>query len=297
MLPNDLESLIPYEYYITKIKSFLMESEYKDELNVLIMELIQFKESGIYDSIFNKQTIDNNYQFLKLGGKFSKELIFKVNLISMAHKILDNPIIYPFNKKNLINFPDFFFLYKFLELRYFISLLRKLNQVDLYKLYFSGIDEIIIFNPDKFGIVNIFKEDLEEFFIELKNLEWESQETETFFSKLNNARTDLFYNSGSFSDDEVFSSRDSPTGSGLYTPSRMSPTFPPLNKRDFLAYATKGGSRSVYPINPINLVFSPCKNPYLNFPATENAFLLFLAGCSAVNPLMISRMSVNVEVS
>lgn len=290
MPSKDPESLIPYEYDMARIKATLNNFKDLDGLDEVIIQLIEFKDSGIYDVLFNRQTSDDIYKSLKLGGKLSKEIILGLDLIGKANKTLHDPYLYPFFKKDLINFPDFYFLYKFLELSYFLSSLRKLNEEDLEKLYFCGIDELIIHNLDNFDQTDNFEPITDEFFFKLNNIQWESDESKTFFLKLNNVRTDIFYNSGSFADGEVFSSRDSPTTQGLYAPSRMIPTFSPLNKVSLLFNFTRGGSRSVYPINPFNLFFTPYENPYLNFPATENSFLLFLAGCSAVND---SRNTIN----
>lgn len=289
MPSNDLE-LIPYEYDMARIKAILNDFKDLDGLDEVIIQLIKFKDSEIYDVLFNRKPSDDLYESLKLGEKPSKELIFSVDLLEKAHKILDDSLFYPFFKKNLINFPDFYFLYKFLELSYFLSSMRKLDGEDLENLYFCGIDEIIISNLDNFDQADNFEPVADGFFLKLRNIQWESEESETFFLKLNNVRTDIFYNSGSFADGEVFSSRDSPTNQGPYTSSRMIPTFSPLNKVSLLFNLTRGGSRSVYPINPFNLFFTPYENPYLNFPATENSFLLFLAGCNAVND---SRNKIN----
>ena len=207
-------------------------------MNEVIIQLIKFKDSEIYDVLFNRKPSDDLYESLKLGEKPSKELIFSADLIEKAHKILDDSLFYPF-KKNLINFPDFYFLYKFLELSYFLSSMRKLDGEDLENLYFCGIDEIIISNLDDFDQADNLNQVADQFFLKLRNIRWESEESETFFLKLNNVRTDIFYNSGSFADSEVFSSRDSPTTQGPYAPSRMIPTFSPLNKVSLLFNFTR----------------------------------------------------------
>jgi len=175
------------------------------------------------------------YESLKFGANLEKKEILKVRLIKIAQQNLNDPLIYPIYKKDLINFPDFHFLYKFLELIYCLSLGRKLKEIDLKKLYFCGIDKIIIQNMNYFDEIEdyeLFEIDA-EFFIKLKSLKWKTKNIGIFFLKLNNAKTDILYDLSEFSDDEFFSSRDSPSGYNPYAPSRLIPTFPPLNKKAF----------------------------------------------------------------
>jgi hypothetical protein len=53
-------------------------------------------------------------------------------------------------KKDLINFPDFYFLYKFLEAIPLLNIDRILEKEDIEKLYFSGLDEKLVFKLDNF---------------------------------------------------------------------------------------------------------------------------------------------------
>ena len=286
-MPNFKSPPIIEEYFKKRIKSSLREFKDINDLNEVINQIIDFKYSHVCKGL-SKNAIASKWQYntLRFGEKLQKKEIMNVRLIKIASQNLNDPLIYPIYKKDLINFPDFYFLYKFLELSYCSSLGRRLKKIDLKKLYFCRIDEIIIQNMNYFDEIEnyeIFEID-EEFFIKLKSLKWETKNTETFFLKLNNAKTDIIYDLSEFSDDEYLSSRDSPSGHNPYAPSRLIPTFPPLTKKAFLSYTIIPiGSRSVNPINLVAIFFMAYDNPYLNFPATENTFILFLAGCSAVN--------------
>lgn len=285
-MTSNNEQLPVDEYFKKRMKASLREFKDIAGLFDVIDQIISFKYSYVHEGLLkNVFVFKGMYKSLKFGASLEKKEILKVRLIKIVHQNLNDPLIYPIYKKDLINFPDFYFLYKFLELIYCLSLGRKLKKIDLKKLYFCGIDEIIIQNMNYFDEIEdyeIFEID-DEFFIKLKSLKWKTKNIGTFFLKLNNAKTDILYDLSEFSDDEFFSSRDSPSGYSPYAPSRLIPTFPPLNKKAFFSYLIPGGFRSVYPINPFNIFLMPYDNPYLNFPATENAFLLFLAGCSAVN--------------
>jgi len=141
------------------------------------------------------------------------------------------------------------------------------------------LDENIISNLDDFEDLSGL-EITSEFFVKLKHLDWENEETDIFFNQLNRARIDTVYDFTEFSDVD-YSGSMTPSGIGLDRPNVQMSAFPPLHKR---AYVLSG-----IPINRgvINygIFFSILAygSPYFNFPATENAFLLFLAGCSAVN--------------
>lgn len=283
MIPDN-ESSVFMEYFKKKIEVSLKEFKPVEGLDESIFHIINFKDLINLKTSFRGLFFRNNSNSLKLGGKIKKEEIFKVNLIKIAYQTLNDSKLYPFFKKDLINFPDFYFLYKFLELSYFLSLERKLRKEDLQKLYFSGLDEIIIQKMDHFDEDLEIFEIKDDFFIQLKNLKWNTKDTERFFLKLNNVKTEVVYDISNFSDDEFFSARDFPSEYNTFlTPSRMIPTFPPLNKKDYLSYILPKNRSSFYPNNPLNIIFMPFENPYLNLPATENAFILFLSGCSAVN--------------
>jgi hypothetical protein len=285
---EDSESLPPYYYFKKKIEWILKEYKYVGGLNEVICQLIELKELNFYNKLTEKLKVDNGnfiVRSLKVGIPLTREEIQKVPLIKIGSENLNDPFLYPYFKKDLVNFPDFYFLYKFLELSYFLSLGRKLRKEDLEKLYFCRLDELIIQKLDHFDEFGDFEINAikDNFFIKLKNLKCNTKNTQRFFVKLNNTKTEIIYDLSKFSDDELFSTRDFPSDYSIYTPSKMIPTFPPLNKKAYLSYFMRGANRSIYPINPINIIFRPFGNPYLNFPATENAFLLFLAGCSAVN--------------
>ena len=280
-MPNFKSAPIIEEYFKKRIESSLREFKDINDLNEVINQIIGFKYSHVCEGL-SKNAIASKWIYypLKFGEKLQKKEIIKVPLIKIANQNLDDPLIYPIYKKDLINFPDFYFLYKFLELSYCSSLGRKLKKIDLIKLYFCGIDEIIIHNMNHFNEIEnyeIFEIDA-EFFIKLKSLKWKTRNTGTFFLKLNNAKTDILYDLSEFGDDEYFSSRNSPSRYNPYAPSTLIPTFPPLNKKAFFSYSIPRGNPNLF-----NIFLMPYDNPYLNFPATENAFILFLAGCSAVN--------------
>ena len=279
---EDSESLPVNYYFKKKIEWSLKEFDHVKDLDDVLCQIIKLKELRFHYKLTDKLQIDRRSSILrplKVGIHLTREELQKVPLIKIGSENLNDPFLYPYFKKDLINFPDFYFLYKFLEAVYFLNIGHILKKEDLEKLYFCRLDENIISNLDDFEDLSS-REITSEFFVKLKHLDWENKETDTFFNQLNRARIDMIYDFTEFSDID-YSGSMTPSGIGLDRPNLQMSAFPPLHKR---AYVLSG-----IPINRgvINygIFFSilPYGSPYFNFPATENAFLLFLAGCSAVN--------------
>lgn len=282
-VPNFESSSIIEEYFKKKIEVSLKEFRYIEGLDDVINQIVKMKELNFHGKLTKKLGI-NRKNFivtpLKLGTSLKNSEIVNINIIQLGIENLDDPFLYPLHKKDLVNFPDFYFLYKFMEAVYFLNLGRNLKKEDLEQLYFSKLDENILSNLDNFEKPLQKPEITKEFFLKLKQLKWKNEESNLFFKQLNRVRIDTVYDFTELSDLD-YSGNASPSGFGIHRPNVQISTFSPLHKR---AYALFG-----IPINRgvINygIFFSVMSHghPYFNFPATENAFLQFLAGCSAVN--------------
>jgi len=71
---------------------------------------------------------------------------------------------------DLIHFEHFYTIYVILERIYYMNLGRKFEREDLLNIYFSGLDEKIIFALDKFDEVEETPKITEEFFLKLREL-------------------------------------------------------------------------------------------------------------------------------
>jgi hypothetical protein len=151
---KDSESFsVIYYYFKKKMEVILKEYKYVEGLDEVICQIIKLKELRFYNNLTEKLTVDKGrfiVRSLSVGIPLKREEIQKVPLIKLGFRNLNDPFLYPYFKKDLINFPDFYFLYKFLELSYFLSLYRKLKIEDLERLYFCKLDEIIIQKIDQF---------------------------------------------------------------------------------------------------------------------------------------------------
>lgn len=279
---EDTESLPVNYYFKKKIEWFLREFKHVKDLDEVICQIIKLKELRFHYKLTDKLQIDRRSSILrplKVGIPLTREEIQKVPLIKIGYENLNDPFLYPYFKKDLINFPDFYFLYKFLEAVYFLDIGHFLKKEDLEKLYFCRLDENIISNLDDFEDLSGLEITL-EFFVKLKHLGWENKETDTFFNQLNRARIDMIYDFTEFSDID-YSGSLTPSGIGFNRPNVQMSAFPPLHKRAYILFGIPINRRVIN--YGIFLSVLPYGSPYFNFPATENAFLLFLSGCSAVN--------------
>lgn len=274
---------IAYEYFEKKLVMFLKGFNHVKGLNDAICQIMELKELNFHGKLIEKLGINRNNIIVKpfkFGISLKKDELRKVSLIELGSRNLNDPFFYPLRNKELINFPDFYFLYKFMEAVYFFNLGQILEKEDIRRLYFSGLDENIVSTLDNFEKISGKSNITNEFFLKLKQLKWKNDESKLFFNELNRARIDTVYDFTEFSDLD-YSGNMSPSGSGLHRPNAQISTFPPLHKNAYILFGI--------PINRgvINygIFFSVTDygHPYFNFPATENAFLLFLVGCSAVN--------------
>jgi len=251
----------PHDVLDFKIKKVWdeLEREKVDGLNEVISEIIQFKEIGFYEKLLDKLGINRTgfRRTINFGKSLKIEEMKKVPIINLGYENLSNPFIFfpeihDLLKKDLIIFLNIYFMYKFMEAVYFMNIDRMLENEDLIKLYFSGLDRRIIFALDKFDEVSEVPEPTTEFFLKLKALKWKKKSIKGFFNKLNKVRADFLYKNRK---------------SQLYS----NPTFPPIHKiRTSVFYA----------------IFFPrtsMTSPYTDFSITENLFILFLAACSAVD--------------
>ena len=207
-----------------RLKSLIntLETEKVEGLNELIDEMKNLKQTDFYTNLC--QTVD-------LGGKIItpntpvKEIKENSHIITLAKTILSNPPVYSSSISGLIYFKMFYVMYTLLEAIYYTNSENKLEHKDLMNIYMGRVDERIVLALDEFDKNFDIPEITEEFFVKLKEVKWQNNETKKLYRKLNELR-------------------------------------------DHFRIDIFGVSYSVF---------------HTRFSATENAFLLFLAGCSTVN--------------
>jgi len=253
------------KYLKMQITASLAEFNYLKHLDDVIYHVIAINELGFYESLLEKIGINRTgwRKTIKFGYTITKEEMKNIPFIKLAYENLSDSIVnfpwfHDLRNKDLISFLNFYLLYKLLEAIYFINIGRKLKKNDINNIYSCGLGEQIVFASEEFNDVSMVIEPLEEFFTKLKEVKWENKKVNKFFKKLSKIRADLLYEK---------------RRSKFYS----NPTFPPLHRVTWIIYAT------IFPRGNTD-------SPYFDFQATEDAFLLFLAGCSAVND---NRIKIN----
>jgi hypothetical protein len=151
-----------------------------DDINVnrIIKEICDIKNSGLYNKLIKAATAD----------KFSDDTSFLGDLPKHGIEILayDNlrmgGLLTTIFTKSLITTKDTLTLYSFIESVYFMHK-SPLEKEDMLNIYFSGLDERIIFALDNFN--SVYFEELPEptpdYFQALNKVKWENK---TLFSKI-----------------------------------------------------------------------------------------------------------------
>jgi len=207
--------------YEEKFHNYLEELKHEDVegINEVISEFKNLKKQGFYKELFN--AVNLGRKRLAPGARTSKEEKKKKRLLNLGRKNLSHPLINLPPLTDLISFKMFYVMYTFLEAIYYMNIGRPLDHEDVLNVYFSGIDERIVFNLDQTDINEDVPEPTAKFFQRLKKIQWKDKKTKNLFGKLEKIKRYI----------------------GLF----------------------------IY------------GSPLSNFRSTEDAFLLFLAGCSAVN--------------
>lgn len=200
--------------------------EHGSILDFVISNLDNLEELG-YDSFLVNVTkrayppyfdADDLFSFDKnvIAGGNTKEIrnyIDKMHLRNLAKKELiywtsegpTNRLIYGIfegYRSAYIEYAHFSRIYLFLERLYCRVVSRKLELFDLFNVYFSGLDELITFNLDKFDKSNYTREPTAEFFKKLDKIKFPDQEVLNFqyeFRKIMRVSLSLTYGGyGSF---------------------------------------------------------------------------------------------------
>jgi len=95
----------------------------------------------------------------------------------------DNLSHFPFTSDFITN-REFNQIYIFFEKIYYMNLGRKLEHEDAINIFFSRLDERVIFALDKFDEISDVPEITSDFLLKLKKLKWKDKKTNKFHDKL-----------------------------------------------------------------------------------------------------------------
>jgi hypothetical protein len=189
------ELFLSHDKVIKKLKVELREEYDVHDLDKIILEIDSLKTSGYYGRLY--EAVKLWWRIVDKDGIFSNEENEKIRLELLASQNMRK-----FSLKNsLLDFETFKTLYSFLEYFYFMNSENKLKHKDELNIYFSGLDERIIFFQDKFDEVNDISEPTGDFFERLNNVSWENKNVDKFFDKLDAV---MFHTIHSIFGDELF---------------------------------------------------------------------------------------------
>jgi len=176
----------PHDVLNFKIKKALdeLEREKIDGLEGVILEIMNLKESELYEKLYNGSVLSNKI-FAPDARMISNEKNQQNHLIALGFQILDK---FPFHIppfSSLISFANLNALYSLLILTYYARVEKKLDRNDLRNIFRSGLDHSIIHALDRFDKVDEVQKTCSEFLIKLKNVQWESSDSKNLFNKLN----------------------------------------------------------------------------------------------------------------
>ena len=160
-------------------------------LGDVIFELENLSELGYYEKLYEAY---NNFSGpFEKGDGLSDEDKRNNKLLMLAYENLDHPPIKLPKISDTVDFFDFYFLYPFLELVYFMNVERKLEAEDVKRIFLSNLGERIVFFLDEFDTVTKTPEPTLEFFLKLKKVRWKNKESRSLLDRLNEIKEFVVY--------------------------------------------------------------------------------------------------------
>lgn len=154
-------------------------------LDEVLSEIHDLVESGYYKELMGAFRSE---AYAEGKEPFSIDDLNRVRILRLARKKLHfgglfNTIFTP----SLVTAKQFVTIYSFMEYTHYLNTHKTSTREVLINLYFSRLDERIIFALDQFDKVKL--EDLptptEEYFMNLKTLKWKTKKTKKLYDKLN----------------------------------------------------------------------------------------------------------------
>ena len=191
----------PEVRFAEKLEKNLTELENLDivGLDEVIFEIRNLGKEDFYKRLIN--AIKLKKKIYASGAKYSREEGRQIKLLILAHDILSNSTLYIPSKMDLIHFDHFYTTYVFLERIYYMCSGQKLEREDLLNINFSGLTEKIMFALDNFDKIKKTPEINEQFFLKLKELKWQDNESEEIYKNLTDSMffvSETIFGSGFF---------------------------------------------------------------------------------------------------
>ncbi len=165
-------------------------------LEETIKEIENLKNSAYYERLYGAVRLW--WRIVADEGTFTKEENQKIRLLVLASQNLRKFSLRP----SVVDYETFKTLYSFLEYFYYMNSGERLTHEDEMNVYFSGLDERIVFAQDKFDKIEEIREPTDNFFKKLSNVKWQDKGVDNFFDKLDGI---MFHSIHSLFGDELLS--------------------------------------------------------------------------------------------
>jgi len=177
---------------IKKLVNYL-ESSQVDGLDEVLIEIKDFTESGLYERLIKSNEMEMK---VKRDRVFTVDELLQVPLLKLADKNLwHGGLLTSIFTGSLVTAKQILSIYSFIDFTYPIFTGRPTNWDDSLNIYFSGLDERIIFALDKFDEVELkdLPEPTPEYFQMLKKLRWKDKKAKKTYDKLTKLMFEIMY--------------------------------------------------------------------------------------------------------
>jgi hypothetical protein len=168
---------------IEKLFNYLENFEI-DGLDGVLAEIKDVSESGLYKRLIKTCKMEKN---VKRDRIFTVDELLKVPLLKLADENLRHGgLLTTIFTGSLVTAKQILSIYSFIEFTYAIFAGRSTNWDDGLNIYFSGLDERIIFALDKFDEVELkdLPKPAQDYFLMLRRVKWKDKKAKKMYDKL-----------------------------------------------------------------------------------------------------------------
>lgn len=167
-----------------------LEVEGMDEI---LIELKNLKETELYKRLINAFKTENSKQKDRL---ITSEELSTVPILKLADEnLIFGDLLTNVFTASLIFAKLFLSIYSFIEYIYCMTQERPTNWADILNIFFSGLDERIIFALEKFDEVDLedIPEPTTEYFQMLRKVRWKDKKAKKTYDKLTKLMFEMMY--------------------------------------------------------------------------------------------------------
>ncbi len=164
---------------------FLLENSEIDGLDEILVQINDLRQSKIYEKIIKTATIDRRSSGTRKG---TFEEGSRVRLLKSARGVLNfGGLTTNLFSSSIISLRDLALLHAYIETLYCIKKGRRNKWNDYKNIYFSRLDERIVFALDQFDELKLddLSEPTAEYFQKLKKLKWKDKNAKKLYDKIN----------------------------------------------------------------------------------------------------------------